>query len=119
MIVDSGTTKTVAGAKWMDTYMDSLPEEDNNEVKEEEGDRYFRFGNGLIVNFEDEAVLTTKTFGIFPLETTFKGHLALPLKEEELLDDEIFLMDGCEKEKKKKKKLEKSTKFLLIHFQRF
>ena len=60
---------------------------------------------GFIIKFEDETVFTIKTFQIFPLEITFKGQLALPLKEEELLDVEIFLMDGCEKEEKKIRKI--------------
>ena len=40
-----------------------------------------------------------------PTRNHFKGSTSLPLKEEELLDDEIFLMDGCEKEEKKIRKI--------------
>ena len=58
---------------------------------------------GLIINFENETVFTTRTFETFPLETTVKGHLALPLKEEETLDNDVFLMDECDKVEKEKK----------------
>ena len=58
---------------------------------------------GFIINFEDETVFITKTFETFALETTLKGHLALPIKEEETLDDEIFLMEECNEEEREKK----------------
>ena len=58
---------------------------------------------GFIINFEDETVFTTKTFETFPLETTFKGHLALPIKEAETLDDDVFLLSECDKAEKVKK----------------
>ena len=138
MIVDSGTTKTVAGTKWMETYLESLPEEERISIAEESEDRFFRFGNsvrypskreitiplklgklesripvyvvdasiplligkpdlkrlGFIINFEDETVFTTRTFETFPLETTLKGHLALPIKNDEMLEDEVFLREA-------------------------
>ena len=147
MIVDSGTTKTVPGVKWMNKYLESLTEEEKEKVSEEEEYRYFRFGNsirypskkevilpiklgklennlyvsvvdasiplligkpdlkklGFIINFEDETVFTTKTFETFPLETTAKGHLALPIKEDEALEDEIFLLAECDRAEKEKK----------------
>ena len=37
------------------------------------------------------------------METTVKGHLALPIKEEETLDNDVFLMDECDKMEKEKK----------------
>ena len=58
---------------------------------------------GFIINFEDETVFTTKTFEMFPLETTVKGHLALPIKDEENLDEDIFLMAECDEPEKIKK----------------
>ena len=58
---------------------------------------------GFVINFEDETVFTTKTFETFPLETTFKGHLALPIKEAETLDDDVFLLSECDKAEKVKK----------------
>ena len=147
MIVDSGTTKTVAGLKWMKTYLDTLSNEEKELVFEEPEERFFRFGNsvrypskkevalpiklgqletqlfvsvvdasiplligkpdlkklGFIINFENETVFTTRTFETFPLETTVKGHLALPIKEEETLDNDVFLMDECDKMEKEKK----------------
>ena len=32
MIVDSGTTKTVAGVKWMNKYLESLTEEEKEKL---------------------------------------------------------------------------------------
>ena len=66
---------------------------------------------GFIINFEDKTVFTTRTFKTYPLETTKKGHLALPIVEQETLDDEIFLMTECERKKR-------SIWFSLILFQR-
>ena len=147
MIVDSGTTKTVSGEKWMKTYLESLSEEERSLVSEENEERFFRFGNsirypstkevtipikmgklesqlhvsvveasiplligkpdlkkfGFIINFEDETVFTTRTFEMFPLETTVKGHLAIPIKDEESLDEDIFLLAECDKAEKIKK----------------
>ena len=147
MIIDCGTTKTVAGQKWMNNHLSSIPEDERKRIQEKEEDRYFRFGNsirypsrrevtipiklgklesyldvsvvdasiplllgkpdlkrlGFVINFEDETVYTTKTHEMFPLETTFKGHLALPLVEEYILDDEIFMMSDCEKKEKEKR----------------
>ena len=144
MIVDSGTTKTVAGELWMQKYLESLPEEERKEIKQEPENRFFRFGNsvrypskqevkiplklgkletflhvsivnasiplligkpdlkrfGFVINFEDETVFITSTFEVFALETTIKGHLALPLKEEECLDDIVFMMSECDAEEK-------------------
>ena len=139
MIVDSGTTKTVAGKEWINSYIESLPEEERSFVKSKPEERYFRFGNsvrypskeevkihiklgkldtelnvsivkakiplllgkpdlkrlGFTINFEEETVFVSKTFETFALETILKGHLALHLKEEECLDNEIFLMEDC------------------------
>ena len=147
MIIDCGTTKTVAGKKWMMNHLSSLPEEERRNIQEREEDRYFRFGNsirypskrevtipiklgkldshlnvsvvdasiplllgkpdlkrlGFVINFEDDTVYTTKTHELFPLETTFKGHLALSLVEENCLDDEIFMMSDCEAKEKEKR----------------
>ena len=47
MIVDSACTKTVAGAKWMSTYLSKLPEKERKEVVEKEDSRYFRFGDSI------------------------------------------------------------------------
>ena len=147
MIVDSGTTKTVAGIAWMKNYLEMLPGEEKKKIKKEPEERYFRFGNsvrypskeeitiplrlgkldtelcvslvdasipllvgksdlkrlGFIINFEEETVFITKTFETFPLETTIKGHLALPITEGESLDEAVFLMEECDREKKEKK----------------
>ena len=144
MIIDSGTTKTVAGKNWMKTYLEFLSDEEKEKIKTEPEERFFRFGNsarypskeevkiplklgkletflnislvdasipllvgkadlkrlGFVVNFEEETVFVTKTFETFALETTLKGHLALPIKEEESLNDEIFLMTESDQEEK-------------------
>ena len=65
---------------------------------------------GFVINFEDETVFITSTFEVFALETTIKGHLALPLREEECLDDVVFMMSECDSEEKEKK-IRKFTKF--------
>ena len=47
MIVDSACTKTVAGVKWISSYLSNLPEAEKEEVTEREDDRYFRFGDSI------------------------------------------------------------------------
>ena len=147
MIVDSGTTKTVAGVKWMNEYLESLSPEEQEKIEKHSEERFFRFGNsvrypskqaveipiklgsleaklhvslvdasiplllgkpdlkqfGFIINFEEETVFTTRTHEIFPLETTVNGHLALPITNENILEDDIFLMNDCDRKEKEKK----------------
>ena len=147
MIVDCGTTKTVAGRSWMESYIETLSDEEKENIKKEPEERFFRFGNsvrypsteelkiplklgkletnlyvsvveasiplllgkpdlkrfGFTINFEEETVFISKTFEIFALETTLGGHLALPIKEEEPLDESIFILTECEFKEKEKK----------------
>ena len=147
MIVDSGTTKTVAGSDWMKKYLESIPTEEQKSIEKHSEERFFRFGNsvrypskreviipvklgkleeklhvsvveasiplllgkpdlkrfGFVIDFEDETVFITRTHELFPLETTVNGHLALPLAGENILDDEVFLMNDCDKTEKIKK----------------
>ena len=45
-ILDSGCTKTVCGAVWLDCYLNSLSTEDKKLVKTEDSSTKFRFGSG-------------------------------------------------------------------------
>ena len=147
MIVDSGTTKTVAGATWMRNYMKTLTQNEKDEIRKQPEKRFFRFGNsvrypsqeeftipfklgrlninlhvsiveasiplllgkpdlkrfGFIMDFETDTIFISKTFETFGLETTVTGHLALPIKEEEHVDDSVFLIKDCDPIEKKKK----------------
>ena len=47
MIVDSGTTKTVAGATWMRNYMKTLTQNEKDEIRKQPEKRFFRFGNSV------------------------------------------------------------------------
>ena len=47
MIIDCGTTKTVAGTKWMKNHLASLSEDDKKQIEEKEEKRFFRFGNSV------------------------------------------------------------------------
>ena len=149
MIIDSGTTKTVAGKEWIENYLESISPKDRELVKNQSEERFFRFGNsvrypstqeiaipiklgklestlyvsvvnaciplllgkpdlkrfGFVIDFEKETVFLTRTHEVFPLETTVKGHLALPLVGENILEDEVFLMDNCDKKEKERKVL--------------
>ena len=55
---------------------------------------------GFVIDFEEETVFISKTHEIIPLETTMSGHLALPLAEENILEEDVFLMDDCDKTEK-------------------
>ena len=41
MIVDSGTTKTVAGARWMESYLESLPIDEKEKIENHDEERFF------------------------------------------------------------------------------
>ena len=45
MIVDSGTTKTVAGKKWMDNHLANITSEEQKHVEKHPEERFFRFGD--------------------------------------------------------------------------
>ena len=60
MIVDSGTTKTVSGEKWMKTYLASLTEEERDLVSEEDEERFFRFGNSVRYPSKKEVTIPIK-----------------------------------------------------------
>ena len=45
MIVDSGTTKTVAGAAWMRNYLKTLTQNEKENIRKHPEKRFFRFGN--------------------------------------------------------------------------
>ena len=58
---------------------------------------------GFVIDFEEETVYVSRSHELLPLETTLKGHLAVPIAAEDTLDDEVFLMhDNDQKEKEKK-----------------
>ena len=45
-ILDSGCSKTVCGVDWIETYLDTLDEEELREVQVEESESKFKFGSG-------------------------------------------------------------------------
>ena len=47
MILDSGTTKTVAGSKWMTEYLQTTDQEQLKNISRQTDDRFFRFGNSV------------------------------------------------------------------------
>ena len=47
MILDSGTTKTVAGSQWMKDYIDTRDQEQLKDISKRPERRYFRFGNSV------------------------------------------------------------------------
>ena len=47
-VLDSGCSKTVCGADWIETYLDTLDENEMKEVKFEESDSKFKFGNSQV-----------------------------------------------------------------------
>ena len=57
---------------------------------------------GLVINFENDTVFTTRTLETFSLDKTTKGHLALPIFEVST-DDDILILENCTKEDKFKK----------------
>ena len=145
IILDSGTTKTVAGSKWMTDFLQTRDQEQLKNISRQTDHRFFRFGNsvrypsteeitiplqlgklqtfiivsiveapiplllgrqdfkrlGFTINFEAETVFVSKYSEIFALETTLQNHLALPLVDAEILDDNIFIIDECNDEDKK------------------
>ena len=155
MILDCGTTKTVSGKQWMNTYLESLPKEDLEHIIRSPEERYFRFGDsaryrskeeiilplklgkletfiyvslvdapiplllgrqdfkrlGFTLDFEEETVFISRTSEMFPLEVNIQGHLALPIKDAEILEDHIFLISDCD-DNEKRKKIKKIHKVL-------
>ena len=47
-VIDSGCTKTVCGQIWLDCYLQSLCNEDQQSVKEEKSETSFRCENGKV-----------------------------------------------------------------------
>ena len=52
-ILDSGCSKTVCGTDWLETYLDMLTESELKEVKFEESDARFKFGNEQVYKSSD------------------------------------------------------------------
>ena len=146
VIIDCGTTKTVAGKYWMENFLEIAEGEIKDKIVKNKEKRFFRFGNsvrypskqeisipfklgqlesilhvsvvdaniplllgrpdlkklGLVINFKNDTVFTTRTLEIFDLEKTTKGHLALPIFDVST-DDEIMLLENCSREDKFKK----------------
>ena len=59
-VIDSGCTKTVCGQLWLDCYLQSLSNEDQQSVRDEKSETSFRFGNGKI--FKSIKCVTLPTF---------------------------------------------------------
>ena len=49
-IIDSGCTRTVCGDLWLNTYLDSLSQNDRKSVRTEPSMCCFRFGDGVVYN---------------------------------------------------------------------
>ena len=155
MIVDSGTTRTVAGRKWMENHLENISHDERKLVEKHSERRFFRFGDsarypsnqevtipirlgsleeklhvsvvdasiplllgkpdlkrfGFVINFEDEIAYITRSHELLPLETTLKGHLAVPIVSEDDLEEEVFLMNDDDK-KEKERKVKKIHKVL-------
>ena len=47
-ILDSGCSKTVCGVEWLETYLETLSEDELKEVKFEDSDAQFKFGNAQV-----------------------------------------------------------------------
>ena len=45
MIVDSGSTKTVGGRKWMESYLENISRDEQKLVEKHFEQRFFRFGD--------------------------------------------------------------------------
>ena len=52
-VLDSGCSKTVCGTDWLETYLDMLTESELKEVKFEESDARFKFGNEQVFKSSD------------------------------------------------------------------
>ena len=60
MILDSGTTKTVAGSKWMENYLRSIETADLEKISRTPEQRYFRFGNSVRYPSKEEIAIPLK-----------------------------------------------------------
>ena len=60
MVVDSGTTKTVAGHQWMENYLETLPPDEKNRIEKHSEQRFFRFGNSVWYPSNQEVVIPIK-----------------------------------------------------------
>lgn len=60
MIVDSGTTKTVAGEAWITAFLGSLSEKERAEINIEPEERFFRFGNSVRYPSKEEVAIPIK-----------------------------------------------------------
>ena len=48
-IIDSGCTRTVCGETWLNTYLDTLPNNIRRQVYSESSECHFRFGDGEVI----------------------------------------------------------------------
>ena len=58
-IIDSGCTKPVCDQVWLDCYLQSLSNEDQQSVRKEKSETSFRFGNGKIFKSIKHVILPT------------------------------------------------------------
>ena len=56
-ILDSGAGTTVCGKKWLDCFLETLPEDSKKEILYEEGTKCFKFGDGLKVKSSKKVTL--------------------------------------------------------------
>ena len=48
-ILDSGASTTICGKKWLDCFLETLPEDSKKEIPDKEGTKCFKIGDGLKV----------------------------------------------------------------------
>lgn len=63
-ILDSGASSNVAGRKWMDSYLEGLPETERREVTYEDSSTNFRFGNSYLYKSIHKLLIPAKIGGI-------------------------------------------------------
>ena len=61
-IIDSGCTRTVCGETWLNTYLDTLPNNIRRQVYSESSECHFRFGDGEVFH-SDRVVMLPVQFG--------------------------------------------------------
>ena len=61
VVIDSGCTKTVCSQVWLDCYLQSLRNEDQQSVREEKSETSLRFGNGKVFKSIKHVTLPTFT----------------------------------------------------------
>ena len=60
MILDSGTTKTVAGTKWVADYLQTKDQEELKSISRTKDHRLFRFGNSVRYPSTEEITIPLK-----------------------------------------------------------